>query len=65
MSALVNGLDASPADPRSETTIWGEGNSNSLVVVLKTISTWRLDTETPDYRENQATKHSKMLSTPP
>ncbi|WP_324760502.1 TrmB family transcriptional regulator [Haloarcula sp. GH36] len=49
VSALVNGADASPADPRSETAIWGEGDSNSLVVVLKAIFTWRLDTETPEY----------------
>ena len=44
VSALVNGADANPSDPRSETAIWGEGESNSLVVVLKAIFTWRLDT---------------------
>jgi sugar-specific transcriptional regulator TrmB len=44
VSALVNGADASPSDPRSETAIWGEGDTNSLVVVLKAIFTWRLDT---------------------
>ncbi|WP_277553990.1 TrmB family transcriptional regulator [Halobaculum limi] len=43
VSALVNGADASPTDPRSETAIWGEGDTNSLVVVLKAIFTWRLD----------------------
>lgn len=48
VSALVNGADASPADPRSETAIWGEGDANSLVVVLKAIFTWRLDSETAD-----------------
>ncbi|WP_255196533.1 TrmB family transcriptional regulator [Halorarius litoreus] len=47
VSALVNGADASPSDPRSETAIWGEGDANSLVVVLKAIFTWRLDAENP------------------
>nr|WP_303648806.1 helix-turn-helix domain-containing protein [Haloarchaeobius litoreus] len=42
VSALVNGTDAAPTDPRSETAIWGEGEMNSLVVVLKAIFTWRL-----------------------
>ena len=41
-SALVNGADADPSDPRSETAIWGEGETNSLVVVLKAMFTWRL-----------------------
>ena len=44
VSALVNGTDADRSDPRSETAIWGEGNTNSLVVVLKAMFTWRLDT---------------------
>ena len=43
-SALVNGKDAEPSDPRSETAIWGEGETNSLVVVLKAMFTWRLET---------------------
>jgi hypothetical protein len=43
VSALVNGEHADPSDPRSETAIWGEGDTNSLVVVLKAIFTWRLD----------------------
>ena len=47
VSALVNGTDAIPADPRSETAIWGEGDTNSLVVVLRAIFTWRLDVENP------------------
>ena len=45
VSALVNGTDASPSDPRSETAIWGEGDTNSLVVVLKAIFTWQLTTD--------------------
>ncbi|SDN20093.1 Sugar-specific transcriptional regulator TrmB [Halogranum gelatinilyticum] len=45
VSVLVNGADASPSDPRSETAIWGEGETNSLVVVLKAIFTWRLRTD--------------------
>jgi sugar-specific transcriptional regulator TrmB len=47
VSALVNGAEASPSDPRSETAIWGEGDTNSLVVVLKAIFAWRLDAEEP------------------
>ncbi|QIO24463.1 TrmB family transcriptional regulator [Haloarcula sp. JP-L23] len=48
VSALVNGVDAGPSDPRSETAIWGEGETNSLVAVLKAVFTWRLDTADPD-----------------
>ena len=48
VSALVNGEDASPSDPRAETAIWGEGETNSLVVVLKPIFTWRHETAEPD-----------------
>ena len=48
VSALVNGVDANPSDPRSETAIWGEGETNSLVAVLKAIFTWRLETVDPD-----------------
>ena len=44
VSALVNGAGADLSDPRSEIAIWGEGDTNSLVVVLKAIFTWRLDT---------------------
>lgn len=49
VSVVVNGADAAPADPRSETAIWGSGETNSLVVVLKAIFTWRL--EDADYAE--------------
>ena len=52
VSALVNGSDASPSDPRSETAIWGEGDTNSLVVVLKAIFAWRLDTVESTKRES-------------
>ncbi|WP_435066686.1 TrmB family transcriptional regulator [Haloplanus sp. C73] len=48
VSALVNGADAGPHDPRSETAIWGEGEANSLVAVLKGIFTWRLDASDSD-----------------
>jgi len=48
VSALVNGADASPSDPRSETAIWGEGETNSLVVVLKAMFAWRLDAADAD-----------------
>ena len=46
-SVLVNGTDAAPTDPRSETAIWGSGETNSLVVVLKAIFTWRLGNTDP------------------
>jgi sugar-specific transcriptional regulator TrmB len=42
VSVRVNGADAAPTDPRSETAIWGTGETNSLVVVLRAIFTWRL-----------------------
>ncbi|GAA0534672.1 helix-turn-helix domain-containing protein [Halorubrum ejinorense] len=45
VSALVNGADASRSDPRSETAIWGEGEANSLSVVLKAMFTYRLERE--------------------
>jgi hypothetical protein len=48
VSALVNGAGAAPSDPRSETAIWGEGDANSLVVVLKAIFAWRLDSDGPE-----------------
>lgn len=40
VSALVSEDDA---DGRSETAIWGHGERNSLVVVLRAIFAWRLD----------------------
>lgn len=42
-SVLVDDEDTDPTDPRSETAIWGSGEMNSLVVVLKAIFTWQLD----------------------
>ncbi|WP_227133097.1 TrmB family transcriptional regulator [Halorubellus salinus] len=47
VSALVNGSDAAPTEPPSETAIWGSGETNSLVVVLKAIFTWRLEHADP------------------
>lgn len=41
VSALVN--DTARAAPRTETAIWGAGDTNSLVVVLRAIFTWRLE----------------------
>ncbi|PSQ48116.1 TrmB family transcriptional regulator [Halobacteriales archaeon SW_7_65_23] len=43
VGVLVNGDDAAPTDPRSETAIWGSGETNSLVVVLRAIFTWKLE----------------------
>lgn len=48
VSALVNGLDDAPTDTRSETAIWGAGEANSLVVILKAIFTWQLHRENED-----------------
>jgi len=45
VSVLVNGVEAAPTDARSETAIWGTGQTNSLVVVLKAIFTWRLEND--------------------
>ena len=44
VSAHANGRDKAPTDPRSETAIWGQGDTNSLVVVLRAIFAWRLET---------------------
>lgn len=40
VSVLVNGHDT---DEIEETAIWGQGERNSLVVVLRAIFTWRLE----------------------
>ena len=55
VSALVNGPDSAFSDPRSETAIWGEGEANSLVVVLRAIFTWRLD-QTNEAAEREEAK---------
>jgi sugar-specific transcriptional regulator TrmB len=43
VSVLVDGDNGRPSTPESETAIWGSGESNSLVVVLRAIFTWRLN----------------------
>ncbi len=48
VSVRVNGA-TSPDDSITETAIWGAGETNSLVVVLRAIFTWRLD-ESEDER---------------
>ena len=54
VSVLGNGEDAAPTGSRAETAIWGAGETNSLVVVLRAIFTWRLqnvgDAETESER---------------
>ena len=47
VSVLVNGDDVPPTDRRSETAIWGSGETNSLVVVLRAIFTWQLEEADP------------------
>ncbi|RAW45653.1 TrmB family transcriptional regulator [Halorubrum sp. 48-1-W] len=43
VSVLVDDEDADPTDLPSETAIWGSGETNSLVVVLKAIFAWQLE----------------------
>lgn len=47
VSALVNGNGEHPPEPRDETAIWGTGQANSLVIVLKALFTWQLDNSQP------------------
>jgi len=47
VSVLVNGADDAPTEPRAETAIWGAGETNSLVVVLRAIFTHRLEDDDP------------------
>jgi hypothetical protein len=43
VSVLVDGNGEHPPEPRDETAIWGAGQTNGLVVVLKALFTWQLD----------------------
>jgi len=43
VSVLVSGNSEHPPEPRDETAVWGAGEANSLVVVLKAMFTWQLD----------------------
>lgn len=43
VSVLVQGSDDHPPEARNETAIWGSGETNSLVTVLKAVFTWQLD----------------------
>lgn len=45
VSVLLQGDGNHPPEPRDETAIWGAGEANSLVVVLKAVFTWQLDGE--------------------
>jgi hypothetical protein len=45
VSVLVDGNGEHPPEPRDETAIWGTGQTNSLVVVLKALFTWQLDND--------------------
>jgi sugar-specific transcriptional regulator TrmB len=42
-SVIATGTGEDPPKPRDETAIWGTGETNSLVMVLKTLFTWQLD----------------------
>ncbi|MFC3958980.1 TrmB family transcriptional regulator [Halovivax cerinus] len=45
VSALVD--ESATSEAIEETAIWGAGDRNSLVVVLRAIFTWRLDSDVP------------------
>lgn len=45
VSVLVDGNGEHPPEPRDETAIWGTGQTNSLVVVLRALFTWQLDND--------------------
>lgn len=45
VSVLTKDPAASQPTPRSETAIWGDGETNSLVVVTKAVFTWRLQSD--------------------
>ncbi|MFC7215119.1 TrmB family transcriptional regulator [Saliphagus sp. GCM10025334] len=48
-TALVSVLeDEATADDIEETAIWGAGDRNSLVVILRAIFTWQLDSTRPE-----------------
>ena len=42
-SVLVSGNGDHPPEPLDETAIWGTGETNSLVVVLRAMFTWQLE----------------------
>lgn len=42
VSVLVPGDGEHPPEPRDETAIWGSGEANGLVVVLRALFTWQL-----------------------
>jgi sugar-specific transcriptional regulator TrmB len=48
VSVLVNGTDLASPGERAETAIWGSGETNSLVVVLRAIFAWRLEDGPPE-----------------
>jgi len=43
VSVLVDGDGEHPPEPLDETAIWGSGEANGLVVVLRALFTWQLD----------------------
>lgn len=43
VSVLVDGDGNHPPEPLDETAIWGAGEANGLVVVLRALFTWQLD----------------------
>ncbi|ELZ31137.1 putative transcriptional regulator [Halogeometricum pallidum JCM 14848] len=48
VSVLVDGDSHHPPEPRDETAIWGTGETNGLVVVLKAMFTWELERDGAD-----------------
>jgi len=43
VSVLVDGDGDHPPEPLDETAVWGSGQANGLVVVLRALLTWQLD----------------------
>ena len=52
VSVLVDADGDHPPEPRDETAIWGAGQTNSLVVVLRALFTWQLG----DDRDSRGTR---------
>ncbi|MFB6150941.1 MAG: hypothetical protein ABEJ40_03960 [Haloarculaceae archaeon] len=45
VSVLVDGDGDHPPEPLDETAVWGAGEANGLVVVLRALFAWQLDGE--------------------
>lgn len=48
VSVLVTGNGNQPPEDANETAIWGTGETNSLVIILRAMFTWQLDAASTD-----------------